>query len=118
MPLDLSSGQFSSNVVEKSLVIGDDAERNLIISAIIDNPQQPLTLQQMVNHRYANYVVQRLLDIADQQQKEKCFWLLMDQPTLAQLKKSNFGKHILSKLKAIAANIGPTAVAHFSTAAV
>lgn len=116
-PFDLSSGQFSSNVVEKSLVIGDDVERNTIIASIIDDRQDPLRLQRMVNHRYANYVVQRLLDIADQQQKEKCFWILMDQVTLAQLKKSNFGKHILSKLKQIASTIGPSAVAHFSTVA-
>lgn len=38
-----------------------------------------------------------------------------DTSTLNQLKKSNYGKHILQKLRGIATTLGPKAVAQFTS---
>lgn len=107
MPLELSCHKFASNVVEKGLLLGDQRDRSVIIQAIIGEPREPQRLQMMVRDRFANYVVQRLLDVAEYQQKEEVFWILKDQ--VANLKKSSYGKHILSKLEQIAQTIGPSA---------
>jgi len=118
-PVDLACGQFSSNVVEKSLVVLSKDEKAMIIKAFLGAPDDPQRLARMVNHRFANYVVQRLLDSADQPERQEAFMkLVMDSPDinqLNQLKKSNYGKHILQKLKGIAQTLGPKAVAQFTS---
>jgi pumilio RNA-binding family len=115
MPLELSCHKFASNVVEKGLLLGDARERSVIIRAIIGDPREPQRLQMMVRDRFANYVVQRLLDVAEQSQKEEVFWILKDAATVTQLKKTSYGKHILGKLEQIATQVAPSAASQFST---
>jgi pumilio RNA-binding family len=115
MPLELSCHKFASNVVEKGLLLGDARERSVIIRAIIGDPREPQRLQMMVRDRFANYVVQRLLDVAEQSQKEEVFWILKDASTVSQLKKTSYGKHILGKLEQIATQVAPSAAGQFST---
>merc|ERR1719238_2545197 len=118
-PVDLACGQFSSNVVEKSLVVLSKDEKAMIIKAFLGAPDDPQRLARMVNHRFANYVVQRLLDSADEPERQEAFCKLVlesaDASTLTQLKKSNYGKHILQKLRGIATTMGPKAVAQFTS---
>jgi pumilio RNA-binding family len=117
-PFDLACGQYSSNVVEKSLVVLSKDEKARIIQAFLGDPDDPQRLSRMVNHRFANYVVQRLLDSAEQPERQEAFNKLVvecaDTSTLNQLKKSNYGKHILQKLRGIATTLGPRAVAQFT----
>jgi pumilio RNA-binding family len=117
-PFDLACGQFSSNVVEKSLVVLSKDEKSKIIKAFLGDPEDPQRLSRMVNHRFANYVVQRLLDSAEQPERQEAFYKLVvecaDTSTLNQLKKSNYGKHILQKLRGIATTLGPQALAQFT----
>merc|ERR1719453_2404913 len=117
-PFDLACGQYSSNVVEKSLVVLNKDEKSKIIKAFLGDPDDPQRLSRMVNHRFANYVVQRLLDSAEQPERQEVFCKLVmdceDHSTLNQLKKSNYGKHILQKLRGIAQTLGPKAVAQFT----
>ena len=63
-------------------MLGDARERSVIIRAIIGDPPEPQRLQMMVRDRFANYVVQRLLDVAEQSQKEEVFWILKDASTV------------------------------------
>jgi pumilio RNA-binding family len=118
-PFDLACGQYSSNVVEKSLVVLSKDEKAKIIKAFLGEPDDPQRLSKMVNHRFANYVVQRLLDSADQPERQEAFYKLVvecaDTSTLNQLRKSNYGKHILQKLRGIATTLGPKAVAQFTS---
>jgi pumilio RNA-binding family len=118
-PFDLACGQYSSNVVEKSLVVLNKEEKAKVIKAFLGDSEDPQRLARMVNHRFANYVVQRLLDSAEQPERQEAFYKLVvecaDTSTLNQLKKSNYGKHILQKLRGIAATLGPKAVAQFTS---
>jgi len=115
MPLELSCHKFASNVVEKGLLLGNNQERDVIIGAIIGEPREPQRLQMMVRDRFANYVVQRLLDVAAPAQKEEVFWILKDQ--VSNLKKTSYGKHILSKLEQIASTLAPSAAGPFGQGA-
>lgn len=49
----------------------------------------------MMKDPFANYVVQKMLDVADPQHRKKI--TLTIKPHIATLRKYNFGKHILRK---------------------
>lgn len=54
-------------------------------------------LQVMVCDPYANYVVQKIIDVADQEQRAT---IIMEiRAHAAQLKRYTFGKHIISRLE-------------------
>lgn len=54
-------------------------------------------LQVMVCDPYANYVVQKIIDVADQEQRQT---IIMEiKAHAAQLKRYTFGKHIISRLE-------------------
>lgn len=57
------------------------------------SPSPPLL--QMMKDPFANYVVQKMLDVADPQHRKKI--TLTIKPHIATLRKYNFGKHILRK---------------------
>ena len=102
-----SSSSTEILICNPGLLLGDARERSVIIRAIIGDPKEPQRLQMMVRDRFANYVVQRLLDVAEQSQKEEVFWILKDASTVSQLKKTSYGKHILGKLEQIATQVMP-----------
>lgn len=51
----------------------------------------------MMRDQYANYVVQKMLDVVDGEQRE--LLLSRMKPHLASLRKFTYGKHILSKVE-------------------
>ena len=53
----------------------------------------------MMKDQYANYVVQKMLDIADMPQKKKMISQM--KPQLSNLKRYTYGKHIITKLEKI-----------------
>ena len=53
----------------------------------------------MMKDQYANYVVQKMLDIADLPQKKKLIQQM--KPQLSNLKRYTYGKHIITKLDKI-----------------
>ena len=53
----------------------------------------------MMKDQYANYVVQKMLDIADMPQKKKLISQM--KPQLSNLKRYTYGKHIITKLDKI-----------------
>ena len=50
----------------------------------------------MMKDQYANYVVQKMLDVADMPQKKKLLSLM--KPQLNNLKRYTYGKHIITKI--------------------
>lgn len=94
--LKFAQHKFASNVIEKCLTFGGHAERNLIIDKVCGDPNDPSPpLLQMMKDPFANYVVQKMLDVADPQHRKKI--TLTIKPHIATLRKYNFGKHILRK---------------------
>lgn len=51
----------------------------------------------MMKDQYANYVVQRMIDVADPPQRKQLITKL--RPHVAVLRKYTYGKHILAKLE-------------------
>ncbi|ULT82542.1 hypothetical protein L5515_017927 [Caenorhabditis briggsae] len=104
--LKFAQHKFASNVIEKCLTYGGHAERNLIIDKVCGDPNDPSPpLLQMMKDPFANYVVQKMLDVADPQHRKKI--TLTIKPHIATLRKYNFGKHILLKLEKYFAKQAP-----------
>lgn len=53
-------------------------------------------LLMMMKDQFANYVVQKMLDVADSAHRKKM--MLAIKPHIPALRKYNYGKHIISKL--------------------
>ena len=53
----------------------------------------------MMKDQYANYVIQKIIDVADNNQREILFQKI--KPHLATLKKYSYGKHIISRIEKV-----------------
>eukprot|EP00397_Hematodinium_sp_SG-2012_P007940 GEMP01007991.1.p1 GENE.GEMP01007991.1~~GEMP01007991.1.p1 ORF type:complete len:592 (+),score=142.73 GEMP01007991.1:167-1942(+) len=96
--LMLSCHKFASNVVEKAILCSSFDERAPLLHAIVGEPTDvnPALLT-MMRDRYGNYIVQRLLELAQDSQREMLLWRLKDQVHV--LKKFTYGKHIVQALE-------------------
>ena len=97
--LHLSQHKFASNVVEKCVQNATKSERASLIEEVCtansDSPTSPLHI--MMKDQYANYVVQKMIDVAETSQRK----ILMHKirPHISTLRKYTYGKHILAKLE-------------------
>eukprot|EP00612_Vaucheria_litorea_P004688 CAMPEP_0171469440 /NCGR_PEP_ID=MMETSP0945-20130129/11293_1 /TAXON_ID=109269 /ORGANISM="Vaucheria litorea, Strain CCMP2940" /LENGTH=797 /DNA_ID=CAMNT_0011998599 /DNA_START=153 /DNA_END=2547 /DNA_ORIENTATION=+ len=99
--LPYSQHKFASNVVEKCLQYGTREERGTLIYHLTHGHTegQASLLQVMVCDPYANYVVQKIIDVADAEQREG---IIMEiRAHSSQLKRYTYGKHIISRLEKI-----------------
>lgn len=111
--LPLSQHKFASNVIEKCVMYGSFEDRQMIIDEIVANemksianvstdtssPPKLSALEIMMKDQYANYVIQKILDVCDFKQKE----LLISKikPHIPTLRKYTYGKHIISRMEKI-----------------
>ncbi|CAJ0935557.1 unnamed protein product, partial [Mesorhabditis belari] len=96
--LRFSQHKFASNVIEKCLTCASVNHKNMLISSVCGQPNDPNPpLMQMMRDQYANYVVQKMLDVADSTHRKKMLFTI--KPHIQQLKKFNYGKHIITKLE-------------------
>ncbi|KAJ3273912.1 mRNA binding protein puf3 [Terramyces sp. JEL0728] len=93
--LNMSKHKFASNVVEKCVSYGSPQDRQEIIDEVIHTKQDGTTpLYTMMKDQFANYVVQKLLDVATENQK--LILVTKIKPQLPSLKKYTYGKHLIS----------------------
>ncbi|KAK7206763.1 armadillo-type protein [Myxozyma melibiosi] len=93
--LQFSKHKFASNVVEKCIVYGDSRQRQAIIDEILRvKSDGSLPLTAMMKDQFANYVIQKLLDVTNGQQRDNL--VLKITPHLQALKKYSYGKHLVS----------------------
>lgn len=101
--LKLSQHKFASNVIEKCVQFGSKEDRNIIFKEVVatepKNKSKPIPLEIMMKDPFANYVVQRIIDVSDAKQKELLITKI--KPHVASLKKFTYGKHIISRLEKI-----------------
>ncbi|XP_067240769.1 pumilio homolog 2 isoform X7 [Chanodichthys erythropterus] len=96
--LALSQHKFASNVVEKCVIHSSRAERALLIDEVCCQKDGPHSaLYTMMKDQYANYVVQRMIDMAEPAQRKIIMHKI--RPHIATLRKYTYGKHILAKLE-------------------
>ncbi|XP_028772080.1 pumilio homolog 5 [Neltuma alba] len=100
--VQLSQHKYASNVVEKCLEHGDATEREALISEIIGQPGEDHNLLTMMKDQFANYVIQKLLDISNDRHREMLLNHIGDH--LDALKKYTYGKHIVARYEQL---VGP-----------
>jgi pumilio RNA-binding family len=94
--LKFAQHKFASNVIEKCLTCGSAHHRNaLIVEVCGEGLNTPLL--EMMRDPFANYVVQKMLDVADSVHRKKM--MLAIKPHIPTLRKYNYGKHIITKLE-------------------
>ncbi|KAL3889995.1 hypothetical protein ACJMK2_002304 [Sinanodonta woodiana] len=94
----LSQHKFASNVVEKCVSHSSRAEKAMLIEEVCQMCDGPHSaLYAMMKDQFANYVVQKMIDVAEPPQRK----ILMHKirPHIATLRKYTYGKHILAKLE-------------------
>jgi len=92
--LQFSQHKFASNVIEKCVQYGNEEQRKWLIDEICSDPNG---LEIMMKDQYANYVVQKILDVCDAEQRERLITQI--RPHIASLKKYTYGKHIIARLE-------------------
>ncbi|KAM3932374.1 pumilio homolog 2 isoform 1-T1 [Leptodactylus fuscus] len=96
--LALSQHKFASNVVEKCVTHSSRAERALLIDEVCCQNDGPHSaLYTMMKDQYANYVVQKMIDMAEPAQRKIIMHKI--RPHITTLRKYTYGKHILAKLE-------------------
>jgi pumilio RNA-binding family len=96
--MKLSQHKFASNVVEKCVTNATRSERAMLIEEVCGFGEGAHSnLLVLMKDQYANYVVQKMIDVAEQSQRK----ILMHKirPHISTLKKYTYGKHIIAKLE-------------------
>ncbi|CAA7017565.1 unnamed protein product [Microthlaspi erraticum] len=97
----MSQQKFASNVVEKCLTFGGTEERELLVNEMLGTTDENEPLQAMMKDQFANYVVQKVLETCDDQQREHI--LNRIKVHLNALKKYTYGKHIVARVEKLVA---------------
>ncbi|KAG5459684.1 MAG: Pumilio1 in complex with Cyclinb reverse Rna [Olpidium bornovanus] len=93
----LSKHKFASNVVEKCVARASPEDRRALIDEVITlRPDGTCPLIAMMKDQYANYVVQKMLDVVEGEQRERLVARI--RPHLSSLKKYTYGKHLTSSM--------------------
>ena len=93
--LELSKHKFASNVVEKCVACGTFDDRQRIIDEISEvNADGSSPLLAMMKDGFGNYVIQKLLDVTDGEQRAQLVSKI--KPHLLALKRFTHGKHLSS----------------------
>ncbi|KAI9314764.1 armadillo-type protein [Dichotomocladium elegans] len=96
--LQLSKHKFASNVVEKCVDYGSPQERRDLIEEVLQmraDGSCPLVI--MMKDQYANYVVQKMFDVVDDDQRG--LLVARIRPHLQSLKRFTYGRHLLMKVE-------------------
>eukprot|EP00930_Biecheleria_cincta_P049154 TRINITY_DN3439_c0_g2_i2.p1 TRINITY_DN3439_c0_g2~~TRINITY_DN3439_c0_g2_i2.p1 ORF type:complete len:769 (-),score=161.68 TRINITY_DN3439_c0_g2_i2:92-2398(-) len=97
--LSLACHKYASNVIEKALTCGTLEERAMMVETIVGaQNEQHSPLLVMMRDRFGNYIIQRVIGLAQGPQRDLLFWKLREHMPV--LKKSNtYGKHIISAME-------------------
>ena len=93
--LNMSKHKFASNVVEKCVSFGSKQDRQDLIDEVINmRPDGIIPLIVMMKDQFANYVIQKMLDVVDNEQREVLIEKI--KPHLSSLRKFTYGKHLIT----------------------
>ncbi|KAI9149793.1 mRNA binding protein puf3 [Blastocladiella emersonii ATCC 22665] len=97
-----SKHKFASNVVEKCVAFGTQADRQMLVEEVLVKDAAPLIA--MMKDQFANYVVQKMLDVVEGDQR--IVLLTKIRPHLHSLKKFTYGKHLINKVEKLLVQTG------------
>lgn len=104
--IEYSQHKFASNVVEKCLQHSPKRDRDELIWKVINvtfDTNSPIdgrgnsALEAMVRDPYANYVVQKVIDVSDEKQRAAILKYVRE--NIMQLRRYTYGKHIVMRLE-------------------
>eukprot|EP00667_Euglena_gracilis_P002597 EG_transcript_2598 len=96
--LELAQHKFASNVVEKMFHYGTRDDRNAFLGDLLRvNADGTSALHVMMRDQYANYVVQKIIDLADESQRRQIIDHI--KPHIATLRRYTYGKHIIARIE-------------------
>nr|CAD2187350.1 unnamed protein product [Meloidogyne enterolobii] len=96
--LKYAQHKFASNVIEKCLICGTTEQKNILIDEVCNDDGAPNPqLLEMMKDPFANYVVQKMLDVSDSAHRKKIMFSIKSH--IPALRKFNYGKHIIAKLE-------------------
>jgi pumilio RNA-binding family len=98
--VQFSQHKFASNVIEQCVEYGTLEHCQWLIDEIIAEPR---ALEVMMKHQYANYVVQKTLEVCSSSQRD----VLVEhiRPHISSLKKYTYGKHIIARMEKIQSSV-------------
>ena len=99
---EFSTHKFASNVAERALVNGSAHARAKIISSLLGKEGNEAPVLSLAKDRFANYVVQRALELSVGHQRERMLAVLLT--LLPTLRKVPYGKHIATAVEQIVGN--------------
>eukprot|EP00481_Brizalina_sp_1-RS-2013_P003040 TRINITY_DN8239_c0_g1_i1.p1 TRINITY_DN8239_c0_g1~~TRINITY_DN8239_c0_g1_i1.p1 ORF type:complete len:226 (-),score=37.69 TRINITY_DN8239_c0_g1_i1:522-1199(-) len=94
--LNLSRNKFGSNVVEKCLIICKEKDIDILLNKLLVKQGKKMLFVDMIQDKYANYVIQKLLNISTHKQKVELYILYKN---IQNLKGLNMGSILWIKLK-------------------
>jgi hypothetical protein len=93
----MSKHKFASNVVEKCVTFGSPKDRQEILDEVLSTKADgTIALYTMMKDQFANYVVQKLLDVSNESQR--ILLVTKIKPQLSNLKKFTYGKHLINSI--------------------
>jgi hypothetical protein len=96
--MELAQHKFASNVVEKMFQYGTRDDRTAILADLLrPNADGTSALHVMMRDQYANYVVQKVIDMADDAQRRQIIEHI--KPHIATLRRYTYGKHIIARIE-------------------
>ncbi|XP_063720421.1 rho GTPase-activating protein gacZ-like isoform X4 [Symsagittifera roscoffensis] len=93
----LAQHKFASNVVEKCVVHASRPERAMLIEEVLYGEGANSALCTMMRDQFANYVVQKMIDVAEASQRK--ILMAKIRPHISMLRKYTYGKHIIAKME-------------------
>jgi hypothetical protein len=92
--------KFASNVLERCLTYGDEKQRKVLIDEIIElDKKNPDFIINMVKDRFANYVIQKMIEFSDNNNQQKLIKIIMSKQD--KIKNDGFSKYVLSYIEKI-----------------
>ncbi|KAF6001258.1 Pumilio 2 [Cyanidiococcus yangmingshanensis] len=100
--VSMSQHKYASNVVERCLQYGSPDDREALIDILLGRSKTAsgnggVPLMDLVQDQFGNYVVQRVLDVANEEQRECAVQLL--RVNIGVIKRYSYGKHIIARLE-------------------
>lgn len=100
--LPFSKHKFASNVVERCFVSVESHHKDVLLDAVVGNAEgSPLV--SMVRDQYGNYVIQKMLETLNVQQRNKLIRKISEY--VPNIRKIAFGKHIVAKVEKLTGKI-------------
>ncbi|KAK6541753.1 mRNA binding protein puf3, variant 2 [Orbilia ellipsospora] len=92
--IQFSKHKFASNVVEKSIQYGNEQQRKDVLGIIVTpkSSEGPPPLQILMKDQYGNYVIQKLLFLLDEEDRDTLIESI--KPQLQNLKRFSYGKQL------------------------